>query len=131
MKETHLARMVFRQAARYGAKTALRTKSGSRWLDISYGRLGEIVRDAAKALLDLGVREGEMVGIYSDNRPEWTIADFAILSVRGVSVPVYATSTAGQAGYIVRDASIRVLFAGGQTSTTASRASRSPACRPP
>ncbi len=115
MKETHLARMVFRQAARYGAKTALRTKSGSRWLDISYGRLGELVRDAAKALLDLGVREGEMVGIYSDNRPEWTIADFAILSVRGVSVPVYATSTAGQAGYIVRDASIRVLFAGGQT----------------
>ncbi|HOX00110.1 MAG TPA: AMP-binding protein, partial [Deltaproteobacteria bacterium] len=115
MKETHLARMVFDQAARYGAKTALRTKAGDRWQDISYRLFGELIRDAAKALLELGVREGEMVGIYSGNRPEWTIADFAILSVRGVSVPVYATSTAGQAGYIVRDASIRVLFAGGQT----------------
>ena len=115
MKETHLARMVFDQAARYGAKTALRSKTGDRWHDISYRRLGELIRDAAKALLELGVREGEMVGIYSGNRPEWTIADFAILSVRGVSVPIYATSTAGQAGYIVRDASIRVLFVGNQT----------------
>ena len=115
MKETHLARMVFDQAARYGAKTALRSKSGDRWHDISYLRLGELIRDAARALLELGVGEGEMVGIYSGNRPEWTIADFAIQSVRGVSVPIYATSTAGQAGYIVRDAAIRILFAGNQT----------------
>ncbi len=115
MKETHLARMVFDQAARYGAKTALRSKSCDRWHDISYHRLGELIRDAARALLELGVGEGEMVGIYSGNRPEWTIADFAIQSVRGVSVPIYATSTAGQAGYIVRDAAIRILFAGNQT----------------
>jgi long-chain acyl-CoA synthetase len=107
--------MVHNQAARYGTKTALRYKSGDHWHEISYHCLGERIRTAAKALLELGVREGEMVGIYSGNRPEWTIADFAILSIRGVSVPIYATSTAGQAGYIVNDAGIRFVFVGNQT----------------
>ena len=115
MRDTHLAHMVHNQAARYGTKTALRYKSGDHWHDISYQSLGERIRTAAKALLELGVREGEMVGIYSGNRPEWTIADFAILSIRGVSVPIYATSTAGQAGYIVDDAEIRFMFVGNQT----------------
>jgi long-chain acyl-CoA synthetase len=115
MRDTHLARMVYNQAVRYGIKTALRYKSGDHWHDISYQSLGERIRTAAKALLELGVREGEMVGIYSGNRPEWTIADFAILSDRAVSVPIYATSTAGQAGYIVNDAGIRFIFVGNQT----------------
>ena len=115
MSDTHLARMVHNQAARYGPKTALRYKSGDHWHDLSYRSLGEFIRTAAKALLELGVRKGEMVGIYSGNRPEWTIADFAILSAGAVSVPIYATSTAGQAGYIVHDADIRIVFAGNQT----------------
>jgi long-chain acyl-CoA synthetase len=106
--------MVFNQAARYGAKTALRYKSGNQWHAMSYRSLGERIREAAKALLELGVRESEMVGIYSENRPEWTIADLAILSIRGASVPVYATSTTGQAGYIVNDASMRIMFVGNQ-----------------
>jgi long-chain acyl-CoA synthetase len=115
MRDTHLAHMVHNQAARYGTKIALRYKSGDHWHDISYHSLGERIRTAAKALLELGVRAGEMVGIYSDNRPEWTIADFSILSAGAVSVPIYATSTAGQAGYIVSDADIRFMFVGNQT----------------
>jgi long-chain acyl-CoA synthetase len=115
MRDTHLARMVHNRAVRYGTKTALRYKSGDHWHDISYRSLGERIRTAAKALLELGVREGEMVGIYSGNRPEWTTADFAILSTGAVSVPIYATSTAGQAGYIINDARIRFIFAGNQT----------------
>ena len=115
MIDTHLAHMVHNQAARYGSKTALRYKSGDHWHDISYQSLGERIRTAAKALLELGVLEGEMVGICSGNRPEWSIADFAILSTGAVSVPIYATSTAGQAGYIVNDADLRFLFVGNQT----------------
>ncbi len=114
MIDTHLAHMVHNRAARYGSKTALRYRSGDHWHDISYQSLGERIRTAAKALLELGVRAGEMVGIYSGNRPEWTIADFAILSTGAVSVPIYATSTAGQAGYIVNDADIRFMFVGNQ-----------------
>jgi long-chain acyl-CoA synthetase len=112
MREKHLAHMVRNKAKQYGDKAALREKSGGTWKDLSYRSLGEQVRAAAKALLEMGVKEGEMVGIFSRNRPEWTIADYGILSVRAVSVPVYATNTARQAEYIVNDAGIRILFAG-------------------
>lgn len=114
MRETHLARMVHKQAAEYGTKTALRYKSGDRWHDLSYRSLGQRIRETAKAILELGAREGEKVGIYSGNCPEWTIADLAILSVGAVSVPIFSTSTAGQAEYIVNDTGIRFIFLGNQ-----------------
>lgn len=113
MVEKHLAHMVRNRARQYGGKIALRAKSGGRWKDMTYEALGEQVRAVAKFLLEMGVREGERVGIFSPNRPEWTIADYGILSVRGVSVPIYATNTARQAEYIVNDAEIRILFVGG------------------
>ena len=113
MREKHLAQMVRNKARQYGGKTALRVKSAGQWKDISYESLGEQVRAAAKALLEMGVKEGEMVGIFSQNQPEWTIADCGILSVRAVSVPIYATNTARQAEYIVNDAEIRIIFVGG------------------
>jgi long-chain acyl-CoA synthetase len=113
MREKHLAQMVHNKARQYGVKTALRAKSAGQWKDISYESLGEQVRAAAKALLEMGVKEGEMVGIFSQNQPEWTIADYGILSVRAVSVPIYATNTARQAEYIVNDAEIRIIFVGG------------------
>jgi long-chain acyl-CoA synthetase len=55
-----------------------------------------------------------MVGIYARNMPEWTQADFGILAARGVSVPIYPTSAPDQVRYILRDAGIRLLFAGEQ-----------------
>lgn len=113
MREKHLAHMVRNKARQYGGKTALRAKSGEQWKDISYESLGEKIRAIAKALLEMGVKEGEMVGIFSKNRPEWTVADYGILSVRAVSVPIYATNTAKQAEYIVNDADIRIIFVGG------------------
>jgi long-chain acyl-CoA synthetase len=112
MREKHLAHMIRNKAQQYGGKIALRAKSGGQWKDMTYEALGEQVRAAAKALLEMGVREGEMVGIFSQNRPEWAIADYGILSVRAVSVPIYATNTARQAEYIVNDAEIRILFVG-------------------
>ncbi|WP_256745104.1 AMP-dependent synthetase/ligase, partial [Aeromonas hydrophila] len=56
----------------------------------------------------------EMVGIYARNMPEWTQADLGILAARGVSVPIYPTSTLDQLRYIVKDAGIKVLFVGEQ-----------------
>ena len=83
--------------ARRGERTALRHKVDGTWTDISWRVLGEQVRAAARGLVAAGVRDGETVGILSPNRPEWTVADVAIQRVRGVSVPVHATSAAAQA----------------------------------
>ncbi len=48
----------------------------------------------------------------AQNSPEWAIADFAIQSVGGITVPIYATNTAGQAQYLTNDAGLKVIFAG-------------------
>lgn len=92
----------------------MRRKVGGVWQSITYREMDERIRMAAKALLELGIRPGDKVGIFSSNRPEWAIADFAILSIGAVSVAIYATETAKGVEYLVRDAEIRLVFAGGQ-----------------
>ena len=68
------------------------------------------VRDLALGLSSLGVGMGDRVVIMSESRPEWLTADFAILTLGGVTVPVYATLTPAQARYIIQDAGARVAF---------------------
>lgn len=94
---------------KYGERVALRVKWQDAWQETSWRRLGEQVQSLANALVDLGVGEGETVGILSANRPEWTVADLAALTVRGVSVPLYPTSSLKQVEYILNDAEVRVL----------------------
>jgi len=69
---------------------------------------------AANALVTLGVKEEENIGIFSQNKPECLYADFAGHANRAVSIPLYATSSAAQAQYIIDDAQIRFLFVGEQ-----------------
>ncbi len=68
------------------------------------------VRDLALGLSSLGAGRGDRVVIMSESRPEWLLADFAILTLGGVTVPVYATLTPGQARYIIQDAGARIAF---------------------
>lgn len=92
----------------------MRYKAGAAWNSISYAELGEKIQAVAKALLESGIQEGDMVGIFARNAPEWAIADFGILSVKAVSVPIYATNTAKQAEYIASDAGLKVILVGDQ-----------------
>src|SRR5512137_2797636 len=114
MGKDNLALMIRDTVRAHGAKTAMRYKDGGSWHSISYAELGEKIQAVAKALLESGIQAGDMVGIFSRNGPEWSIADFGILSVKGVSVPVYATNTAGQAEYIAADAELKLVFVGDQ-----------------
>jgi long-chain acyl-CoA synthetase len=114
MDQGHLAFIFQERVERYGDKTALRGKADGRWFEVSWRSLGEQVRAAAKGLVELGVKEKDRVGICSTNRPEWTIADLAVIRACAASVPIYPTSTAGQAEYIVCDADIGVIFVGHQ-----------------
>jgi long-chain acyl-CoA synthetase len=68
------------------------------------------VRDLALGLSSLGVGMGDRVAIVSESRPEWLSADFAILTLGAVTVPVYATLTPAQIRYIIHDAGARVAF---------------------
>ncbi len=112
MSSEYIGSMIQDSIQKYGEAIAMRYKENDSWHEITYNELGERIKEVAKALLEDEVKEGEMVGVFAQNMPEWSIADFGILSVRGVSVPIYATNTAKQAEYIVNDAEIRVLFVG-------------------
>ena len=71
-----------------GARSA---GTGPAWKDISTGEFIERTRALSRFLLERGVAEGDRVLLLSENRPEWSIADFAILLCGAASVPVYAT----------------------------------------
>jgi long-chain acyl-CoA synthetase len=68
------------------------------------------VRDVALGLASLGVGRGDRVAIVSESRPEWLVADLAILTLGAVTVPIYPTLTAQQACYIAKDAGARLAF---------------------
>ena len=110
----NLAALVRRNVERFGSKTAMRTRRDGRWIEIDWTELGRRMQAAARGLLDLGVKEGEMVCIFSPNKPECTIADLAALSIRAVPVYIYPTSTPRQAEYIVNHSESRILLVGTQ-----------------
>jgi long-chain acyl-CoA synthetase len=80
-----------------------------KWVSMTWKRYREEVSSVAEWLLSQGVGKGSKVGIISANRPEWLIADLAIMSIGAVSVPVYATSSAGDVTYIIEHSEAEFL----------------------
>jgi len=80
------------------------------WRSISANELYRSVVGVCRALLKCGITKGDRVAILSENRPEWTIADFACLLTGAVVVPIYATVTPEQVAYILRDSGARAIF---------------------
>ncbi len=105
-----LPQMVFGQARRYGDRTALKVKRGGAYQDISWNELADQVKRAALGLIDLGVQPSDRVAILSESRPEWVAADLSILSAGAATVPIYATLTSDEIGYILADAGARLIF---------------------
>ena len=112
MKPDHLVRMLKARIAATPAGVALRAKVGAEWSPITYAELGARIDSVAGWLVDRGVQPGDRVVIFAPNCPSWTIADLAVMAAGGITVPVYATSTAEQAAHIVADAGARVAFVG-------------------
>lgn len=114
MSQLHLVHLLRERIARLGNKAALRVQQDGQWRAIGWRTLGQAMDYCAQALIRAGHQPTEMVGIYARNMPEWTQADLGILAARGVSVPIYPTSTLEQLRYIVKDAGIKLLFVGEQ-----------------
>jgi len=120
-QEKHIALMILARAQKWGdSKTAVKHKPYGEWISNTWAQFGEQIDAAAKALLSLGVKEKEMIGIYANNRVEWSIADLAAMSIGAVSVPIYGTNSARETQYIIEDAEIRILFSGNNEQTETS-----------
>lgn len=116
MGKTLLSDLIFRQAKKYGDRVALKYRdySISSWISVSWNQFAEKVSQASRAMVSLGFKEQENIGIFSQNMPECLYTDFGAYATRVVAIPLYATSSESQVNYIVQDASIRFLFVGEQ-----------------
>ncbi|MFI5102742.1 MAG: AMP-dependent synthetase/ligase [Terriglobales bacterium] len=79
------------------------------WMPISSTEIYRSVVGVARALQSWGIGKGDRVAILSENRPEWTIADFAALALGAVTVPIYSTQTAQQTAFVLNDSGARVI----------------------
>lgn len=107
-----LTTLIARQSAKYGDTPALYSRTDGRWEPKSWTSLAGDVLNCACAMEILGVEESQRVAVFSPNMAQIIITDFAAFANRAVPVSIYATSSAEQVEYIVRDAGARVIFAG-------------------
>lgn len=113
---SHLSVLVHELAAKYGEREVMSYKEfgGSEWKSCSWNRLSDTVKVVSNALLNLGVRPQENIGVFSQNAAPYLFADFGAWGVRAVTIPFYATSSEQQIQFMINDAKIRILFVGEQ-----------------
>lgn len=120
----HLTHRIQHQVSHRADRTAFRQWSPDGETQLTWGQADTQINRIASALLALGTEVQERIAIFANNCMAWSLADLAILQLRAVSVPLYATNTPAQAAFIINDADIRILFVGEQTQLDAAIALR-------
>src|SRR5579872_3954194 len=92
------------------ARVVVMHRRAIQWVSISSCEFYQNVVGVARTLREWGIVAGDRVAILSENRPEWTIADFACLLIGAVVVPVYTTLTDEQTAYILKDSGAKAIF---------------------
>jgi long-chain acyl-CoA synthetase len=92
---------------------AVSEKRDGQWVRISATEFVRRVHHIALGLAALGIQSGDRVALISENRPEWSIVDLAILSVGAVTVPIYTTQSIDQIQFILQDSGTRALMISG------------------
>ena len=101
---------LFLNTVRTYAKDAMTmVKKEGHFVPLSTADVAERVKDLSLGLRDLGFGPGDKLVIFSENRPEWTITDFATLCAGGVTVPIYPSLMPDQVKYIINDSEAKVV----------------------
>jgi long-chain acyl-CoA synthetase len=109
-----LTRLFFDQAEKLSRQPLLRHKVNGAWVPMTYGETAARVRALARGLIGLGIAPGDRVALISENRPEWPIADLAIMAAGGITVPHFATNTPDDHRHILTHSGARgAILAGG------------------
>jgi len=101
----------FHQLNNYPKSDSLTAKINGEWVPTSTQSFIEQAEDVAAALLEKGLKPGDMVALISNNRPEWHILDLGILMAGMINVPIYPTITEEDYKYIMNDAECKLCFA--------------------
>ncbi|HKG64537.1 MAG TPA: AMP-binding protein, partial [Solirubrobacteraceae bacterium] len=89
-------------------RVAVRTKDDE--VSLTWSELRDRVDALARGLHELGVRRGDTVALMLANRPEFHVADLAVMTLGATPFSIYATSSPEQIAYVVGDAKARVAI---------------------
>jgi len=103
-------KLFFNRVKKYKDRVALRKKNLGIWNKITWLQYGEMVQYVGMGLVALGLRPKDRVAIIGESRPEWLYADLGNLSVNGVSVGVYTTSSSEEVKYHLSHSEARFFF---------------------
>jgi long-chain acyl-CoA synthetase len=106
----NLAAMMFGLARSWPDKPLLRAFRDGRWDSITWGAFGRAAASCARRLRAAGVAAGDRVVIATENRPEYPIAETALMAIRAVPVPAYTTNTVADHAHILRDSGARAAI---------------------
>jgi long-chain acyl-CoA synthetase len=111
----NLAAMMFGLARAWPDKPLLRAYRDGRWDSVSWGAFGRMAASCARQLRAAGVAPGDRVVIAAENRPEYPIAETALMAIRAVPVPAYITNTIDDHAHILRDSGARAAIVSSAT----------------
>lgn len=96
---------------KFKTNTLFWVRNDSGTLDsITYGQIGERIKNARAGLAQAGIQEGDFVGIIANNRPEWAVLSYATYGLKARFVPMYEKERFSTWKYIITDSTIKVLI---------------------
>jgi len=101
---------VYENAATSPDRVTIRRRVDGQWRDVTSSQFADEVLGCAKGLIAAGIEAGDRVALMSKTRYEWTLIDFAVLSIGAVVVPIYETSSAEQVEWILSDSQAKAIF---------------------
>ena len=103
-------RAVFDTLEERRARPRFMVAQGDEWTAVTWGEFANQIRNCALYLRSVGLRSTDRVAIFAPNRVEWMSAALGAQAAGGAMVPIYPTSTAEQAGYVVEHSDAKVVF---------------------
>lgn len=111
--KANLAGAFFENAAILGKKPLLFHKSKGKWSGKNWDEVADSVKRLAGALVAAGIKPRDRVLVSAENRPEWAIADLAVMSIGAIVVPAYTTNTEDDHVYIMEHSGALIAITSG------------------
>ncbi len=106
----NLATMMFDLAEKWPGKPLLRAFRNNAWHRTNWAEFGRMAASCARHLRAQGIAPGDRVVICAENRPDYPIAEVALMAIRAVPVPTYTTNTVDDHAHILRDSGARTAI---------------------
>ena len=110
MSYQSLAQLFVSQVNLHRDRVLYRFPQGEEWQTYTWAESLELVREIALGLVSLGIKKGDRVAIYSANRVEWSLIDWANICIGALTVPVYASSTPAEVHRLLEHSESTLLF---------------------